>query len=140
MKIVIVGDGKIGSTLAQQLSRENHDITVIDREGSTLEQTAEGLTLSVEKLQTEGTAKLKTAMGYTFDDNGLQICRDGQQMKNLLDNTGMYVTRGGQTILQANDRGVQATDVTVGSYLVIGSHARLENYTAGRTACFWLEG
>ena len=107
---------------------------------STLEQTAEGLTLSVEKLQTEGTAKLKTAMGYTFDDKGLQICRDGQQMKNLLDNTGMYVTRGGQTILQANDRGVQATDVTVGSYLVIGSHARLENYTAGRTACFWLEG
>lgn len=43
MKIVIVGDGKIGSTLAQQLSQENHDITVIDRESSTLEQTAQEL-------------------------------------------------------------------------------------------------
>ena len=107
---------------------------------TTLEQTAQGLSLSVEKLQTEGADKLKTAMGYTFDDNGLQIFRSGQQMKNLLDNTGMYVKRGNQTILQANDRGVEATDVTVGSYLVIGSHARLENYTAGRTACFWLEG
>ena len=30
MKIVIVGDGKVGFALAEQLSRENHDITVID--------------------------------------------------------------------------------------------------------------
>ena len=27
MKIVIVGDGKIGSTLAEQLSREGHEIS-----------------------------------------------------------------------------------------------------------------
>jgi hypothetical protein len=105
-----------------------------------LEQTAEGLTLSVERLRTEGAARLRTAMGYTFDDNGLRISRDGQQMQNLLDNTGMYVKRGDQTILQANDRGVAAVDVTVGSYLVVGRHARFEDYTAGRTACFWLEG
>ena len=61
-------------------------------------------------------------------------------MSNLLDNTGMYVRRGGDTILQANDRGVTARDVTALSYLVMGDHARFENYTAGRTACFWLEG
>ena len=79
-------------------------------------------------------------MGYTFDDSGLRIAQDGQQMENLLDNTGMYVKRNGQVILQANHRGVTAQDVSVASYLVIGDHARLENYTAGRTACFWLEG
>ena len=43
MQIVIVGDGKIGSTLAEQLSREGHDITVIDRSGAPLQQTAEDL-------------------------------------------------------------------------------------------------
>ena len=33
MKIVIVGDGKVGSTLAEQLSREGHDITIVDQIG-----------------------------------------------------------------------------------------------------------
>ena len=41
MKIVIVGDGKIGSTLAEQLSREGHEITIIDRSGEPLQQTSE---------------------------------------------------------------------------------------------------
>ena len=54
-----------------------------------LEQTAQGLTVTVEKLTTQGAQKLKTAMGYTFDDSGLRIRREGQQMENLLDNTGM---------------------------------------------------
>lgn len=31
MRIVIVGDGKVGFTLTEQLSKEGHDITVIDR-------------------------------------------------------------------------------------------------------------
>lgn len=43
MQIVIVGDGKIGSTLAEQLSREGHDITIIDRSGTPLQQTSEDL-------------------------------------------------------------------------------------------------
>lgn len=112
----------------------------IVRQLTGLEQTAGGLTLSVEKIRDDGVTKIKTGMGYTFDDNGLQIAREGQQMKNLLDNTGMYVTRSGQTILQANDKGVVAADVTVRNYLIMGSHARFEDYGAGRTACFWLEG
>nr|WP_122012138.1 Trk system potassium transporter TrkA [Maliibacterium massiliense] len=36
MKIVIVGDGKVGSTLAQQLSQEMHDIVVIDNDAGAL--------------------------------------------------------------------------------------------------------
>lgn len=43
MKIVIVGDGKIGSTLAEQLSREGHEITIIDRSGDPLQRTGEDL-------------------------------------------------------------------------------------------------
>ena len=119
--------------------------TVKSQEGqlqqlTTLEQTAQGLKLSVEQLQNDGASKIKTAMGYTFDDNGLRIARSGQTMENLLDNTGMKVTRGGEPILQADHRGVEAVDVTVRNYLVVGSHARLEDYPGGRTACFWLEG
>lgn len=41
MRIVIVGDGKVGSALAQLLSEEGHDITLIDRNGEVLDQTSE---------------------------------------------------------------------------------------------------
>ena len=30
MKIIIVGNGKVGFSLAEQLVREQHDITVVD--------------------------------------------------------------------------------------------------------------
>ena len=30
MKIIIVGDGKVGQTLTKQLSKEGHDLTVVD--------------------------------------------------------------------------------------------------------------
>lgn len=123
-----------------QVSAQSATANGIQQRLTQVEQTAEGILLSVEKIQTEGTGKIKTSMGYTFDDNGLQIFREGQQMKNLLDNTGMYVTRSGQTILQANDRGVEAADVTVRNYLIVGTHARFEDYAPGRTACFYLEG
>lgn len=38
MKIVIVGDGKVGATLVEHLSAEGHDIVVIDRNPKVIEQ------------------------------------------------------------------------------------------------------
>ena len=38
MNIVIIGDGKVGSTLSSQLQREGHDIVVIDRDSKVIEQ------------------------------------------------------------------------------------------------------
>lgn len=105
-----------------------------------LEQSADAVKVAVEKIQTNGVSKIKTGMGYTFDDSGLHIVQDGKQMENLLNESGMYVKRSGQTILQANNEGVIATDVSVRNYLVVGTHARFEDYPGSRTACFWLEG
>ena len=30
MNIIIVGNGKVGYTLAEYLSRQNHDVTIVD--------------------------------------------------------------------------------------------------------------
>ena len=38
MQIIIVGDGKVGVALTEQLSSEGHDITVIDSNPKVLEQ------------------------------------------------------------------------------------------------------
>lgn len=40
MQIIIVGCGNVGSTLTEQLSREGHNITVIDRDGEKMEAVA----------------------------------------------------------------------------------------------------
>lgn len=47
MKIVIVGDGKVGHTLIKILSGEGHDVTIIDSNLSTLKETQEKLDVAV---------------------------------------------------------------------------------------------
>ncbi|NCU25837.1 Trk system potassium transporter TrkA [Candidatus Nomurabacteria bacterium] len=43
MKIIIVGDGKVGYTLSDHLSREGHDITVIDNKSEALRKSIDSL-------------------------------------------------------------------------------------------------
>jgi trk system potassium uptake protein TrkA len=37
LKIIVVGCGKVGSTLVEQLSREGHDLTIIDESAAIVE-------------------------------------------------------------------------------------------------------
>ena len=43
MKIVILGAGQVGLTLAETLTMENHDITVVDTKEELLEEISERL-------------------------------------------------------------------------------------------------
>ena len=43
MKIIIVGDGKVGFTLAEHLSREEHDVTIIDTSDNALQKASDTL-------------------------------------------------------------------------------------------------
>ena len=92
----------------------------------------------------EGIESVKTSTGYTFDADGLNISKDGEEMKNRLDNTGMYVTRNGEEILSASNEGVSAVNLTSRQYLIVGNYSRFENYDNGtdekRTACFFIGG
>lgn len=107
-----------------------------------LKQNSGELSLAISKIINEGVSAVKTTTGYTFNSDGLKITKSGQEMENLLDNTGMYVNRSGEPILKANADGVVATDVTVRNYLVVGNHSRFEDYSDGnddaRTGCFWI--
>ena len=81
MKIVIVGDGKIGSTLAEQLCREGHDITVIDCNGVPLEQTSQDLDI----LCVEGNgATYATQIEAGVDSADLLITATDSDELNLL--------------------------------------------------------
>ena len=63
MKIVIVGDGKMGFTLTRHLSEEGHDVTVIDHNAEILERT--GDILDVACLRGDGIS-LAVLMSATF--------------------------------------------------------------------------
>ena len=78
--------------------------------------------------------------GYTFDKNGLNIHKDGEDMHNTLDNKGMYVRRNTEDILVADSDGVNAINLTARKHLTVGDNSRFENYTNNRTACFWVGG
>ena len=103
-----------------------------------INQTADSVSIFINRMETEGVGQVKTRNGYTFSDQGLQIQRTGESVQSMLSHQGLEVTRNGQTLLQADQEGVSAVDVTVGNYLILGSHARLEDYPGQRTACYYL--
>lgn len=132
-----------GKTAALQLSVDGLRAE-ISRQGAQLSsgltrlaQTADSLKIDIQTAKEMGAEKVTTATGYTFDETGLHIRKDGQEMENRLDHTGMYVCRSGETILRADASGVLATDVQVRNYLNVGEHARFQDYDGG-TGCFYL--
>ena len=127
-----------------QISQQQTESTGLRQDITSVEQSSREVSIHVQSILENGTSKIKTGMGYTFDDDGIRINREGSGVTNRLDHTGMYVSKSGGNVLQATADGVKAIDITVKNYLVIGSHARLEDYVSTssrtRTACFYLEG
>lgn len=81
MKIIIIGDGKIGSVLAEQLSKETHAVTLIDHHADPLEQSNKELDVMV--VEGDGSSHLvqKEAGVETAD---LVIACTGADELNLL--------------------------------------------------------
>ena len=107
-----------------------------------MQQTSKEISATVTSIVENGVDKVTTSFGLTIDESYVHIQRSGSEMENRLDETGMYVMRGNEIMLQANKDGVIGTDMTVRNYLIIGSHARFEDYTdddgAAGTACFYI--
>ena len=81
MKIIIVGDGKVGLALTRRLSREGHDIVVIDEDARALEQAAESC--DVMTLQGNG-ASLPVLHQAGIDEANLLIAATSDDEINLL--------------------------------------------------------
>lgn len=130
------------SGISTKVQEQADDIDGITQEITEIKQDANIIKVSVKSIQENGVSRVETETGFTFAKDGLHISKSDSNMENQLDETGMYVRRNDEVILQANADGVQAVDVTVKNYLIVGTHARFEDYSDGmdsnRTACFWL--
>lgn len=81
MKIIIVGCGKVGYALAEQLSEEHHDITLIDTNSTKLESAL--AVLDIQGLEGNGTSfRIQEEAG--IKDCDLLIAVTGQDEVNLL--------------------------------------------------------
>lgn len=141
-------DGKTASLkldvegILSEVSRQQSQMETVKNQLTQLEQSSEALNIRVRTLTEQGSDKVTTQTGFTFDEKGLTISKAGTAMENLLDESGMYVKRSGEVLLQADQEGVKAVDVSVGNFLIVGDHARFEDYSSAedenRTACFWI--
>ena len=81
MKIIIIGAGKVGATVAQHLSREGHEITVVDTDSEALRSVGERL----DVMTVEGTgASFDTLIEAGVDTADLLITVTNTDELNLL--------------------------------------------------------
>lgn len=155
---VIMGDMIIGNNI-QILDKNGQDLfTVVDGKISSsigdvndkltqIIQDNEKLTIRISSLEDSTEAdKVKTSMGYTFNNDGLKIHRENHEMTNLIDHEGMQIMRGDEEVLDVSSEGIDALNLTARQYLMVGNNARFEDYSneneneKNRTACFYIGG
>ena len=88
----------------------------------------------------EGKDSITTSTGYTFDKDGMRVSKSGEEMENIVDYKGMYVNRGGDNVLTADHKGVNAINLTAREHLTVVETARFEKYAQKRVACFYIGG
>jgi hypothetical protein len=141
-QIVMQATETVKTQLSQDIGEVDNSVTELTKQVA-LKLNASDLSIKVKEEVSKGVS-LET--GYKFDANGLNISKSGESLKNLLDNTGMYVTNSGDNVLTANKDGVNAKDLHASTYLIIGKgdgRSRFEDYDLNggkRTACFWIGG
>ncbi|MCI7472344.1 MAG: Trk system potassium transporter TrkA [Clostridiales bacterium] len=82
MKIIIVGDGKVGFTLAEHLSQEEHSVTVIDTNDAALRHASESLDVmcvkgngaSISALKESGVESADLLIAATSLDEVNMVC------------------------------------------------------------------
>ena len=82
LKIIIVGDGKVGFTLAEHLSQEEHDVTVIDTNDEALRHASDALDVmcvkgngaSVSALEESGVHSADVVIAATNLDEVNMVC------------------------------------------------------------------
>lgn len=155
----IIGDMIIGNNLRIVDSKGNDIFTVVDDKVASsvgdvesklteVEQKNDSLSIRISNVETLGVDSVTTSNGFTFNKSGLTIYEVENEIRNLLSNKGMTISRVNgndeSIVLKADTSGVDAVNLTARQYLSIGKNSRLEDYNNGtderRTACFYMGG
>lgn len=116
--------------LASTVEDIRETVAGVETRMSGIEQTAESISLRVGSIEDNGVDKVTTGFGLTIDESAVVIARDGAELENRLDETGMYVVRkDGTVVMQAAADGVVTQDLNVRGYLDIFGMTRKQAWT-----------
>lgn len=139
VKEVLASDYLTKDQVESSIKTNNDNIALL-KEAVDLKVSSTDLTINIQKEIAKGVTSVKTNTGFTFDDDGLNISKEGEEMNNTLDNVGMFVRRSNEEVLGADASGVRAENIRVRKYFELGTNSRFEDYKKVRTACFYIGG
>jgi hypothetical protein len=130
---------KIREETETALENTNEKVSTITTEFSNFKQTSTNALISFQtEVEQNGVTKVQTETGFLFDRDGLKISKTDSEMTTQITEDGMKVYKNNETVLTANNQGVDAVNLHATTYLIIGGNSRFENYQGNRTACFWI--
>lgn len=132
---------RVEETVTDTVENVNNEIaTLTQRVDATM--TAEDVRLEIKSELSDGVSQVVTEKGFTFNNDGLTIDDSGSEMKTTITEDGMTVYKNDESVLVANNEGVQAKNLHATTYLIIGTYSRFEDYInsdgEARTGCFWI--
>jgi hypothetical protein len=122
----------------QSLGSVNDAVQTLQQEVAA-KMTAEAVQLQIREAMENGSTKVVTSTGFTFDERGMSVEKSGSEMKTQITEDGMTVYQNNNAILVANNQGVDAKNLRATTYLIVG-RSRFEDYGYDRTGCFWIGG
>lgn len=104
MKIIIVGNGKVGFTLAEHLSKENHDVTIVDTDFDALKRSSDTQDVMCVRGNGASSSTLEEAGASTAD---IVIAATGMDEINMV--CGQVAKRMGAKYVIARIRNAEYT-------------------------------
>lgn len=127
---------RVEQSVTSSLDGMNQNITSLtNRVDATM--SAEDVKIEIQKEIANGTNKVTTNTGFTFNEGGLTIDKSDSEMSTNINENGMVITKNNETVLTANNKGVQAKNLYATTYLIVGN-SRFESYRGNRTGCFYV--
>ena len=74
-----------------ELDTTNENIEILSQKQAKTELTSEQFRIDIDKIVNEGVSKVKTSMGYTFDDEGFKLDREGAETGTIIDEAKIKV-------------------------------------------------
>lgn len=110
-----------------------------------LKMDADKVTIEIQKAIANGTGKVTTSTGHTFDENGMTISKSNSDLSTTITDDGMEITKhqgaeNEEKMLTANSNGVDAKNLHATTYMIVGKNSRFEDFGEDRTGCFWIGG
>ena len=101
----------------------------------------EDVRIEISNALADGTDRVTTTTGFTFNEEGLNISKTNSEMNTQITEDGMTVYKNEEEVLVADNTCVKAKNLHATTYLIIGLNSRFEDYDNGaRTGCFWIGG